>query len=399
MTSHPFRWLPGLILLSGITATIAAPAHAQGIECGRSSSGAVARTVCTSADLRARDEQVVEAFAALAAYTPRNERDALQQAHAAWAAERDRTCDDKGKIKACMALYEKRSEDLAAQAQTAQKRLGTLAVSIPKDAKAAAVALQRYDGAAAKAWLVYLHHTGALGTADRDAEIGRLSAEIVERGLPADRELLDEIRAIGEVARADTGGMLLFLRHVLSTTELDAPCFLFARHGVAAFEAFGPFWGSGRDDLPELCRVERSVYDLPEWKKLAALMEPAAQDEMYAVRRAYDRQFAVDILQASMAPATLLEAPRSPEGKKAADAREKAVAAFRGWKDFQLWPDAQHKAATAALPSAITATSKLYQDIFKLPAKSADQAARAAADRFIASRMGLLVPDEGVSDD
>lgn len=398
MTSLPFRWLSGLILLSGITVSVA-PAHAQGIDCRRSPAAPVARTVCTSADLRARDEQVVEAQTALTAYTPRNERDALQQAQTTWAAERDRVCDDKGKIKACIALYETRSEDVAAQSQAAQKRLGTLVAGIPKDAKAAAAALLRYDGAAAKAWLVYLYHTGALGIADRDAEIGRLSAEIVERGLPADRELLDEVKAIGDVAKADTGGMLLFLRHVLSTTELDAPCFLFARHGVAAFEAFGPFWGSGRDDLPELCRVERSVYDLPEWKKLAALMEPTSQDEMYAVRRAYDRQFAVDILQASMAPATLLEAPRSSEGRKAAEVREKAVAAFRGWKDFQLWPDAQHKAATAALPSAISSTSKLYQDTFKLPAKSADQAARAAADRFIASRMGLLVPDEGMSDD
>lgn len=396
MTPSPLRWFPGLVLA---LCAVAAPVHAQGLDC-RKPSGAVARTVCGNADLRARDEQLTEAFGTLAAYTPRTDRDALQKAQSAWLAERDRTCDDKAKAKACIALYEKRSEDVATQSQAAQKRLATVAAGIPKDPKAAAAGLQRYDGAAAKAWLIYLYHTGTVAVADKDAEIGRLAREIIERDLANDRELLEEMRNIGDVAKADTAGVLLFLRHALSTTELDAPCFLFAKHGLPAFEAFGPFWGSSRDDTPELCHDVHSVYDLPEWKKLAALMEPAAgPGPEITIRSAYDRQFAIDTLQASMAPGTLLEAPRSPEAKKAAEARDKAVAAFRGWKDYQVWPEAQHKATVAALPSAIAATSKLYQEIFKLPAKTAEQAARAATDRFIAGRMALLAPEDVMDDE
>ena len=396
MTPSPLRWFPGLVLALCAAAT---PVHAQGIDC-RKPSGAVARTVCGNADLRARDEQLAEAFGTLSAYTQRTDRDALQQAQTAWLAERDRSCDDKAKAKACTALYEKRSEDVAAQSQAAQKRLAAVAAGIAKDPKAAAAALQRYDGAAAKAWLIYLYHTGTVTVPDKDAEIARLARDILERDLGNDRELLEEMRTIGDVAKADTAGVLLFLRHVLSTTELDAPCFLFAKHGLPAFEAFGPFWGTSRDDTPDLCQDVRSVYDLPEWKKLAALMEPTAgPGSETTIRHAYDRQLAIDTLQASMAPGTLLETPHSLEGKKAAEARDKAVAAFRGWKDYQLWPEAQHKAAVAALPSAIAATSRLYQDNFKLPAKTAEQAARAAADRFIAGRMALLAAEEMTDDE
>ncbi|PWC55604.1 hypothetical protein TSO221_04865 [Azospirillum sp. TSO22-1] len=373
--------------------------HAQSLDC-RKPSGVVARAVCGNADLRARDEQLAEALGTLGAYTPRPERDALKQTQSTWLAERDRTCDDKAKAKACTALYEKRSEDVAMQSQAAQKRLAAVAAGILKDPKAAAAGLQRYDGAAAKAWLIYLYHTGTVTVPDKDVEIGRLAREIIERDLANDRELLEEMRAIGDVTRADTAGVLLFLRHALSTTELDAPCFLFAKHGLPAFEAFGPFWGGSRDDMPELCHDIHSVYDLPEWKKLAALMEPAGgPGPEITIRSAYDRQFAIDILQASIAPGTLLEAPRSPEAKKAAEARDKAVAAFRGWKDYQVWPEAQHKAAVAALPSAITATSKLYQENFKLPAKIAEQVARAAADRFIAGRIALFVGEDVMEDE
>ncbi|WP_448187605.1 lysozyme inhibitor LprI family protein [Azospirillum sp. sgz301742] len=404
MTFFLSRWFPGLAVVAFCAATspaLAQNVNVQNIDC-RKPSKPVERTVCTSADLRARDEQLGEAYGALIAYTPRNERDGVQQAHTAWLAERDRGCDDKAKAKACIALYEKRTEDLAKTSQAAQKRLSAIASSIPKDAKAAAAALQRYDGAAAKAWLVYLYHTGAVAVPDKDAEISRLAREILDRSLPNDPYLLEEMKNIGDVAKADTGGMLLFLRHALSTTELDAPCFLFTKHGQPAFEAFGPFWGNGRDDTPELCHDMRSIYEMAEWKKLASVIDPAiapALEERGSIRHGYERQFAVDALQASMVPSTLLEAPHSAEARKAAETRDKAVDAFRGWKDFKVWPEAQHKAAVAALPPAIAATSKLYQETFKLSAKTAEQAARAAADRFIASRVVLLTAEEAMDDE
>ncbi len=398
MTRSLSRWIPSLAL--ALCAAVP-PAYAQqGVDC-RKPSGTVERTVCSSADLRARDEQLGEAFSALIGFTPRPDRDTVRQAQTAWLAERNRTCDDKSKEKACTTLYEKRSEDLAKLSQAAQKRLSAVVAGIPKDPKGAAAALQRYDGAAAKAWLIYLYHSGTAAVPDRDAEVDRLAQDILNQGLPNDPYLLEEMKNIGAVSKADTGGMLLFLRHVLSTTELDAPCFLFSKHGQPAFEAFGPFWGSSRDDAPELCEV-RSVYEIPEWKALAALIDPVialALEERGSIRHGYERQFAVDALQASLVPSTLLEAPHSAEARKVAEIRDKAVAAFRGWKDHKVWPEAQHKATLAALPSAIAATSRLYQETFKLSAKTAEQAARAAADRFIASRLVLLIAEETLYDD
>jgi len=393
MTVRPPIRFPGLVLALGLASS---PAFAQSFDCAKASKP-VERTICASADLKARDEQLAETLATLLGNTPLSEREALQQAQTAWLAERNRACDDKSKAKICEALYDKRTEELARQDQTAQKRLGAVIAGIPKDPKAAAAALQRYDGAAAKAWLLYLYQTGAAQAADREKDVRRLASDILERGLPKDPYLLEEMKNLGDVATAETGGVLLFLRHVLSTTELEAPCFLFTKHGQPAFEAFGPFWGSSRDDLPELCQDARSIYDMPEWKKLAAVIDPAiapALEERGTIRHGYERQFAVDALQASLVPSTLLEAPHSPEAKRAAEARERAVATFRGWNDFEAWPEAQHKAALAALPAAISATSKLYRETFKLAPNIADQAARAAADRFLASRFTLLTPDE-----
>lgn len=398
MTAFLPRWLPGALVA---LCAVSGQASAQSFDCAKATKPAE-RTVCASADLRAHDEQLSETYGMLLGYTSRSDHEPIQQAQTAWLAERDQTCTEKSKVKACTALYEKRTEDLSRQSQAAQKRLAGVVAGIPKDADAAAAALQRYDGAAAKAWLVYLYHTASVAAADKDTEVRRLAADILARHLPNDPYLLEEMRNIGDVAKADRHGMLLFLRHVLSTTELEVPCFLFRQHGQPAFEAFGPFWGNSRDDMPELCHEVRSIYDMPEWKKLASVIDPAiapALEERGSIRRGYERQFAVDALQASMVPSTLLEAPHSPEAKRAAEERDKAVAAFRSWRDYKIWPEAQYKAAVAALPSAISATSKHYQETFKLAPKVADQAARAAADRFIASRVVLLIAEEAMDDE
>ncbi len=410
MTVFSPRWLSGAFvalcaLSTPLTAqgAIAQGAIAQGvvpIDCAKATKP-IERTLCANADVRARDEQLSEIFASLLGYIPHDERESVQKAQATWLAERDRVCEDKDKAKACTTLYDARIEALSTQNEAGQERLAAVISTIPKDAKAVASALQRYDGAAAKAWLIYLYHSGAVPVADKDAEVQRLADGILKDGLPNDPYLLEEMKNIGDVAKADTAGMLLFLRHVLSTTEMDAPCFLFTKHGQPAFESFGPFWGAARDDTPELCHDVRSIYEMPEWKKLESLIDPTiapALAERGGISHGYERQFAIDALQASMVPSTLLEAPHSPEAKKAAESRDKAVAAFRNWHDHRVWPEAQYKAAVVALPAAISATAKFYQEKFGLAPKIADQAAHAAADRFIASRMALLTADEAEDD-
>lgn len=371
-------------------------ASAQALDCAKPSTPAD-RTVCASADLKVAAEDVATGLRDVLAHTPANERDAVNRTQQAFLTERTASCADKADIAACRKLYDKRAAELSAQSSAAQKKLAAVAAGIPKDAKAAAAALQRYDGAAARAWLAYLYHTGAVPVAGKDEAVRKLVSTVIERDLTNDPYLTEEFKNLGDVATAPPATMLLFLRHVLSTTEMDAPCFLFTKHGQPAFEAFGAFWGNTRDDNPGLCKPPSSVYDLPEWKKVAAHIDPAVEpalQERGSIRHGYERQFEVDDLQASMVPSTLLEAPHSPEARKAADQREKAVAAFRAWKDHELWPEAEYKAATGALPSAIAATAKLYREKFGLSQPVAEQAAKAAADRFVASRMVLIMPDE-----
>ncbi|HYH23506.1 MAG TPA: lysozyme inhibitor LprI family protein [Azospirillum sp.] len=375
----------------------AGPALAQSFDCAKAATQAE-KTICASSGLRSVDEQLAQTYADLLGYSAPGDRDSTQKAQAAWLAQRDKACADKAKANVCAATYDRRTEELVEALRTAQKRIGAIVAGIPKDPKGAATALARYEGAAAKAWLAYLYHSGTVAVPDRQGEVRRLVAEVVDTGLPKnDPYLLEEVKNLGEIADGPTENMLMFLRHVLSLTDLEAPCFLFTKHGQTAFEAFGPFWGSTRDATPEVCHDVKSVYDLPEWKKLATHLDPAiapALDERGSIRIGYERQFMIDALQASLVPSTLLEAPHSAEARKMAEARTKAVAAFHAWKDFDLWPESEVKAAKAALPFAIAATSKLYREKFGLAANIADQAARAAGDRFIASRLSLLMPDD-----
>ncbi|WP_168220356.1 lysozyme inhibitor LprI family protein [Azospirillum thermophilum] len=386
-------------LLAGIAvATVSAGAAmaADAVSCAKPASPAE-RTICGSADLKLAAEDIATSLRSLTGNTPVAERDGVQRAQQAFLAERDRVCADKSGLQACQRLHERRVAELQSQDSAAQKRVGAIAAGIPKDAKAAAAALQRYDGAAAKAWLVYLYHSGAVPVADRESAERALVGAVIDRDLPPDRELAEEMRNLGDVAAAPLATALLFLRHVLSTTELEAPCFLFTRHGQPAFEAFGAFWGNSRDDSPALCRAPSSVYDMPEWKKVAAHIDPVlepALEERGSIRLGYERQFDVDDLQASLVPSTLLESPMSPDARRAAEQRQRAIALFRNWKDFGLWREADYKATLAALPAAVSATAKLYRERFGMNGPTAEQAAKAAADRFIAGRLALLLPEE-----
>ncbi|MCG5242627.1 lysozyme inhibitor LprI family protein [Azospirillum doebereinerae] len=395
-TARSRFWLltgAALLALAGAHVT---PAAAQSLSCAKPASP-VDRTLCGSADLKVANEDVATLLRDTLANSPAAERDTVQRAQQAFLAERDRACADRSALESCRRLYEKRVTDLQTQNSAAQKKLAAVAAGIPKDPKAAAAALQRYDGAAAKAWLVYLYHSGQAPVADKEATIRALVTTVTDRDLPPDPELREEMRNLGDVATAPLGTALLFLRHVLSTTEMEAPCFLFTKHGQPAFEAFGAFWGNSRDSSPALCEPLFSVFDSPEWSRVEARIAPAidpALEERGSIRQGYERQFEVDNLQASLVPSTLLEAPHSPEARKIADKRKAIIAAFRSWTDFDAWPEAEYKATIAALPAALAATARVYRDKFGLNPQTADQAARAAADRFIATRLALLLPDD-----
>jgi uncharacterized protein len=399
MARSAVRFLTGAVLMAGL-ATSGGSAVAQVLTCAKPTTP-VDRTLCGSADLKVAVDDVAAALRDTLVNTPVNERDAVQRGQQSFLSERDKACADRANLDGCRRLYERRVTDLQAQNSAAQKRLAAIAAAIPKDPKAAAIALQRYDGPAAKAWLVYLHQSGQgplpLDKDAKESAVRSLVSAIIDRDLPPDPELKEEMKALGDVAAAPLATTLLFLRHVLSTTEMDAPCFLFTKHGEAAFEAFGAFWGNSRDASPALCEAPTSVFDLPEWKKVEERMTPGgdlAQEDHPPIRQGVERQFDIDSLQASLMPATLLDPPQSDDAKRVADQRKATIAAFRAWRDFTVWSEADYKATIAALPAALTVTARVYREKFGLNPQVAEQAARAAADRFVAARMSALMPDE-----
>ncbi|MCW2246676.1 hypothetical protein M2352_002267 [Azospirillum fermentarium] len=282
-------------------------------------------------------------------------------------------------------------------ATAADPSLAQLVADIPRHPERVAAALETRSEPAARAWLLYLlRTTGPRGETPKE-RIAGLEQAILSSEIKNDKYLVEEIKNIGDLTDAPLQGVLLFLRHILSADAQEtAPCFLFILHGQAAFEAFGPFWGNGRDQRPRLCEAPQSLYSRAEWRKLAAVIDPAiepALKERGSIRIGYERQFAVDALQASLVPASLLELPYTPQGRKAADERGRAMAAFRSWSDWSQWPKEQYEAAKRLLPTVIDTTSKYYETAFELSPKFARQAAEAAAERFIASRLVLLTAE------
>lgn len=392
----------GSSIASAQSAAHATPGTAQTapLNCAKPATP-VDRTLCASADLKVSVEDVAATLRETLANTPVSERDAVLRSQQNFLAERDRTCADRANTDACLRLYNKRVGDVQALNSAAQKKLAAVAAAIPKDPKAAVAAFQRYDGPAAKAWLVYLLQSGMAAPPDKDtsreAMVRALTSAIL-RDLMPDPDMKEELVKLGDVAAAPVGSALLLLRHVLSSTEMDAPCFLFTIHGVTAFEAFGAFWNNSRDASPALCNPPVSVFDLPEWKKVEARMSPntlpGQEDSGGLLRQNGGRQTEIDALQASLMPATLLDPPQSDDSKQAAEQRKAVLTAFRAWRDFNVWSEADYKATVAALPAAISATAKLYRDTFNLAPSLAEQAARAAADRLIASHLSALMQDD-----
>jgi uncharacterized protein YecT (DUF1311 family) len=377
----------------------ASPATAQAIQaadCAKPATAA-ARTICRSPEVAGADAALVRAERELADLTPRGERPALDDAALAFGERHARVCGT-GDAAACATLIQHRRDDIDGPLKAARKTFSAIVAGIAREPNVAAAGLTRYDGAPAAAWMAYLYHAGLVPVADKENAIRRTIRTAMDNSsLADDPYMMEELRNLGDVASGDVGTLLLFLRHVLSATGLDAPCFLFSRHGQPAFEAFGAFWGNRRDATPVVCHGPPSIFDLAEWKAVAKNLDPAVEPalkERGSIRHAYDRQFQVDALQASMVPSTLLEAPLSRLGKRVAGERQRAMAAFRAWKDFQLWPEAGWKATVKALPAALAVTARIYRERFGLTPATADEAARAAAERFIGARLILILPDE-----
>lgn len=378
-------------------------AGAVSFDCAKASS-AVERLLCADQRLDAADEWLARRYAALLATVPTAQRQGVRRAQQAWLTQRD-SCLAQPDPGACLKQrIEARVRALDSQFAPQAARFDRIVASIPAAPAAAAAQLRDYDGGLASAWLVYLHRfvpaagVGASEARARFASASRVlrqqdgvSAGLLDTAEPASRQA-------GEAR--DLTLLRLWIERSGYTPDAAAQpnprpyvhCFVFVQQGQAAYDAMGPMYGSSRDLDAPICRPAPGLFDQSAWKRLylafGSLVDRVS-DDAGTMRYADFAAWAVISLQATASPLLLLQLPQGAQPP--AD----PAAAIAAWHDAALWPDADRKAALAALPAAREEAAQWMIEHKGMPPTQARQVADALVAQWVDARIAFGKGPEG----
>jgi uncharacterized protein len=392
---RPLRWALA-VLLAG-TAT---PALAASFDCARAAS-AVEQRICAVPTLGTRDEQVATAYAQLRESLPHAALAPLREQQRGWLRGRD-ACMAQVDPQRCLdATMQQRRDALQAALAPAWKAFDAIVAGIPQDPAAAARQLRGYDGALASAWLVYLQRfvpAAGVDAATAEARFAQARAQL-RRDDDFAASLLDD--AIADTRAQPGYAELLLLRMQIERAGYDQDrgdyvhCFVFARQGALAYDAFGPLYGSTRDGAAPICAPQGGLFELPAWTGLAAALEPTEQQygmQAGTIRFATFADWRVIALRATVSPLLYLDPALR---QRYAGSPE---AAIRDWDGAGLgdddaggadltWPQADRARALALLPQARAATADWLQRQRRLSAAQAAQAADAIVAIWVIARL------------
>lgn len=372
-------------------------AGAVSFDCAKASS-AVERLLCTDRRLDAADEALARRYAALLTVVPTAQRQGVRSAQQAWLAQRA-GCLAQPDPGACLQQrIEARIRALDSQFAPQAARLDRIVASIPAAPAAAAAQLRDYDGGLASAWLVYLHRfvpAAGVGASEARARFAAAGATLRQQD-PVAAGMLDVAEPADRQAAEARDLTLLRLWIERSGYSVDAStrpdprpyvhCFVFAQQGKAAYDAMGPLYGSSRDLDAPICAPQPGLFDQPAWQALhqafASLIEKASENAG-TMRYADLAGWRVLSLQATQSPSLLLQRPQD------AEPRRDPAASIAGWRDAALWPQADRKAALAALQPARAATARWLVEHKAMPQAQAEQIAAAIVAEWVNARIAF----------
>ncbi|MFC6838677.1 hypothetical protein ACFQGW_00870 [Xanthomonas theicola] len=154
----------------------------------------------------------------------------------------------------------------------------------------------------------------------------------------------------------------------------------------------GPLYGSSRDLSAPICRPLPGLFDQPAWEQLhqafRSLVERVS-DDAGTMRYADFAGWRRLSLQAAVSPLLLLKQP------KGAEPPGDPTAAIAAWHDASLWPDADRKAALAALQPAREVTARWMIEHTSMPAAQAEHVAAALVAKWVEARIAFGKGPEG----
>jgi len=390
--------LRSLWLLAGLLSSVGTPAVAASFDCQKAST-TVERAICASPELSELDSTLGAHYSRAIAKLAPDQRDALRSGQRAWLQTRNACATEPDKLTACLQpLLSQRVVAVGKLTQPDTAALDAIIASIPYHPAEAAEGLRRYPASElAAAWLVYLQRfEPASGVTKEEAEENRQRVLKVLADDDFPRSVFSDLENDQSVSRDRVE--LTLLRMMIERAEYAffadqrayVHCFVFSRQGEAAYDAFGPLYGSTRDTFAPLCGPQGNLFEQRPWKQLSSSFDDAlsaASGNAGTIRFASYADWRLTALRATTSPRDFLKAPAAQ-----ADDFEQIA---RDWTDDKSWSKKQRQQALAAVEPARQVTSTWLQHERGLSVGEAQQAAREIVRQWMKQRLDFISENSG----
>lgn len=389
MSRYPFA-LCALLLSSALSA------HAASFDCQKSTSS-VEKALCASKALSQADETNAEYYQQLMSLSAPAARLELRNAQRGWLKQRNACGQDPASLTSCLdQQMGQRNQQLLSQLGQALKVFDSAIAAIPASPAQSAATLRQFTHPEAAAWLVYLHQfEPASGVTRQEADSAQQRADSsLKHEDDYAWSVLQDVRKDSKASEPDK--VLMQLRMAIEHNPYyyqNGPdgksrdalhCFVFSRQGDAAYNAFGPLYGSTRDGFAPICPPQGNLFASAAWKQLAnqlAAPEEIVSADAGTMRYASFAAWRILQLRATLTPKDFLN------GAQQEDPQQR----IRDWTDEKSWPGAQRQQTLAAIAPAETATAQWLQQERGFAADDAQRAARHIVRAWLNEHLDYLV--------
>lgn len=359
--------------------TLHSRAYGASFDCEKASQE-VEQRICQDQALSFADESLAWSYRRYLAIIPESDRASVRKEQIAWLKKRN-LCTNHAKAVACIKnAISERIEELDTLRE--EKRMAferDVVALIPNQPQKAAQHLKNYSYGLAYAWLAYLYEsTPDSGVSAQEADVYYQRAKnSIEDPFP--KSILDSIEA-DESKKYQVYSLLRILleQEQMRDFEKSKHCFIFAKNDIDVYHAFGPLYGSSRDSFSPVCSpYTDDLFELPEWKALNDLMDPAVFDvysTLGTIRASYSLGWRIDQLKANVQPELYLLDKTKTD-----------------WESDYNYPHLwQPRQLEQALHQAEAVTTQWLQEKRGIEAHKASQIAKRIVTTWLNSRLGLI---------
>lgn len=276
----------------------------------------------------------------------------------------------------------------APAAANQDKQLADALKLLEKRPAAADAKLRALTRPSAKAFRAYLYFAGRVNVSNKNVVVDQLMNSAIRT--TSDAFSLGEI---SQTKKHHYKDMTMLLTHLRFITDADGgpeiPNCIFREYPDAAFEAFKPAWGSGRDGWMDIEPYPQlDVEKIKEVKEFSTLLSELFGDESTdcsgSIRHMHYRRQTLAEMQASLGPTLFL-----PGAKSQSVSYDPLLSSFMEvWSNGELWNKVKYKEYMLLKGRAQGALSKVYAERLKTTKERANECAKNAIEALSVAYLG-----------